>query len=219
VPPDADTASCEIAIARGLGRLSDCTRKCNQTQAIAALQGVPFDDDACEDGGPTSCRGSFDDASAAIPTCPACLDGAARADVADQVMDFVEQSNGAVYCRGRVPFGGDDTGFVPRNAAVASCEGSVATALRKYAACLFGCDRSQARALARAASFDANACKFTGPASCRALYDARSANALLTGGCPACLDATPQAAAADAVTSFVAEIRSSTFCAGTIRLP
>jgi len=219
VPPDANTASCEVAIARGLLRLSDCTRKCNTMQASFALQGVPFDDDACEDVGPTSCRGSFDADSAAAPACPACLDGAAQADVADQVMDFIAQTNGAVYCRGRKPFGGGDTGFVPRNASVASCEGAVATALRKYATCIVRCDIRQARALANGGSFDANACKFTEPASCRAVYDARSASVLLSGGCPTCLDAIAQTAAADDVTDFVAELRSSTYCAGTVPLP
>lgn len=188
-------------------------------QASAAFQRVPFDDDACEDVGPTSCRGSFDLDSAAVPACPACLDGAAQADVADQVMDFIAETNGAVYCRGRKLIGGGDTGFVPRNASVASCAGSVATALRKYAACIVRCDLKQARALAHGGSFDANACKLTDPASCRAVYDARSANVLLAGGCPACLDAIAQGAAADDVTDFVAEIRSSTFCAGTVPLP
>ena len=46
-----------------------------------------------------------------------------------------------------------------------------------------------------------------------------NANALLSGGCPKCLDATAQADAADAVTDFVAEIRGSTYCAGTVPLP
>lgn len=219
MPPDTDTASCELTIARGLARLSDCTRKCNKTQANSAFQGIPFDDAACEDEGPTSCRGVFDAASAALPACPACLDAAAQADLADQIMSFIARSNGDVYCRGRAPFGGDDTGFVPRNAAVASCEGSLATALRKYGACLLRCDRRQARALARAESFDADACKLTGPASCRERYDVLSANVLLSGGCPKCLGATAQAAAADDVTDFVEELRGSTYCAGTVPLP
>lgn len=219
MPPDAATASCEVAIARRLGRLSDCTRKCHLTQTSSALQGIPFDDDACEDGTPTSCRGTFDTSSAAVPACPACLDGTAQAGVADQVMQFVEQSNGTVYCDGTVPFGGDDTGFVPRNAAVASCEGSISRALKRYAACLVKCDRKQASALAGGTTFDANACKFTKPTSCRSAYNLASTNALLVGGCPACLDATAQAAAADAVAGFVAGIRSSIYCAGTTPLP
>ena len=217
MPPDAGTASCELAIARNLGRLSDCTRKCNQTQAGAGLESGPLDDE-CEAGPPASCRGLFDAASSAVPACPACLDGAAQTDVADQVMDFVALTNGAVYCRGTVPFGGNDTGFLPP-ARVASCQNAVATALRKYASCLVRCDVKQARALARGGSFDVDACKLTEPASCRAVYDARSASVLLAGGCPKCLDASTQAAAADDVTSFVDEIRSSTYCAGTIPLP
>lgn len=151
--------------------------------------------------------------------CPACLDTTAQGDLADRVMTFVEQTNGSLYCAGTVPLGGNDTGFVPPDAGVAACEGSVARALKRYASCLVKCDRRQAVALAGGTGFDADACKFTKPTSCRNVFDAASANALLGGTCPACLDAGAQAAAADAVTGFVAGIRGSLYCEGTTPLP
>ena len=219
VPSDTIVASCEGAIARRLGRLSDCTRKCHVAQSNSLLQSIPFDDDACEAGTPTSCRDLFDASSATITGCPACLDTAAQDDLADRVMTFVEQTNGSLYCAGSVPFGGDDTGFVPPEAGVASCEGSVARALKRYASCLVKCDRKQANALAGGTSFDADGCKFTKPTSCRNTFDAASANVLLGGACPACLDASAHSAAADAVTGFVAGLRGSLYCEGTTPLP
>ena len=219
VPSDTVVASCEGAIARRLGRLSDCTRKCHVAQSNSLLQSIPFDDDACEAGTPTSCRDTFDASSAAITGCPVCLDTAAQGDLADRVTTFVEQTNGSLYCAGSVPFGGDDTGFVPPDAGVASCEGSIARALKRYASCLVKCDRKQAVALAGGTSFDADACKFTKPTSCRNTFDAASANVLLGGACPACLDASAQSAAADAVTGFVAGLRGSLYCEGTTPLP
>jgi hypothetical protein len=188
-------------------------------QANAALQGVPFDEDACEAAAPTSCRDTFDASSAAVSGCPACLDAAAQQDVADRVMAFVEQTGGTAYCDGTVPLGDDDTGFVPRDTGVASCEGAVARALKRYASCLLKCDRKQASALAAGTSFDANACKFTRATSCRKTLTAASANALLSGTCPACLGGNAQAAAADAVTAFGADLRGRLYCDGTTPLP
>jgi hypothetical protein len=189
------------------------------TQASARLQSQPFDEDACEEGAPSACRETFAGAAAAVTGCPACLDATAQGDLADRVMEFVEETNGMPYCAGTVAFGGDDTGFVPPDTSVASCERSVARALRRYASCLVKCDRKQASALADGTRFDADACKFRKATSCRKSFDAASANAIASGACPVCLDASAQSAAADAVTSFVAGLRGSIYCEGTTALP
>ncbi len=226
VPPDKDTASCELGVAKQLSKLSACATKCQVKQADSALKSTPFDDDACEDGTgkPTSCRAGFDAASAKLlgkGTCPACLDATAQSAVADQAMQFVEAYNGTIYCAGAVPLGGDDTGFVPPDADTARCESGVANALKKLAACLAKCDAKQAGALAKGKSFDLNACKAGAgkPTSCRTAFDAASVKLLVGGTCPACLDATAQSGAADAVTSLVAAQKPNLFCAGTTLLP
>lgn len=226
VPPDQDTATCELGVAKQLSKLSACSTKCQVKQADAAVKSKPFDDDACEDGTgkPTSCRAGFDTASTKLlgkGTCPACLDATAQAAVADQAMQFVEASNGAIWCAGTVPLGGDDTGFVPPDADTGKCESGVANALKKLAACLAKCDAKQADALAKGKTFDVNACKAGAgkPTSCRAAFDATSVKLLGGGTCPACLDAAAQGTAADAVTSLVAARKPTLYCAGTTPLP
>ena len=136
-------------------------------------------------------------------------------------MQFVELYNGSIYCAGLVPFGGDDTGFVPPDADTGKCESSVANALKKLAASVAKCDANQADALAKGKTFDVNACR-TGagrPTSRRAAFDAKSAKLLAGSTCPACLHASAQSSTADAVTTLVAAQKPSLYCAGTTPLP
>jgi peptidyl-Lys metalloendopeptidase len=226
VPPDENTAKCELGVAKQLSKLAACASKCQVKLTDASVKNKPFDDDACEDGTgkPTSCRAAFDAASTKLlgsGTCPACLDAGTQDGVADQTMQFVELYNGSIYCAGTVPFGGDDTGFIPPDADTAKCESGVANALRKLAACVAKCDAKQADALAKGKSFDVNACRSGAgkPTSCRAAFDATSAKLLAGGACPACLDAAAQSGTADAVTSLVAAQKPSLYCAGITPLP
>ena len=50
VPPGKQAATCEDRVASQLKKFASCTTKCQVKQADAALQGVPFDEEACEQG-------------------------------------------------------------------------------------------------------------------------------------------------------------------------
>jgi len=139
VPPDQNTAKCEDTVARHLNKLVGCATKCQIKQADSALRGLPFDEQACEQGGtPVSCRAAYDRATAALlrlqPTiCPLCLNGTVQSNLADLMTSFVEDNNGQIYCAGMNSFGGDDGGFVPPDQNTARCEDTVAKHLKKLA--------------------------------------------------------------------------------------
>src|SRR5262249_36552773 len=90
VPPDIGARKCEDGIAKSLGKLAACARKCRVKQADAALKGDAFDADACEhgSGSPASCRAKYDAAAATLRAkggCPVCLDATTQAVLADDV--------------------------------------------------------------------------------------------------------------------------------------
>ena len=91
--------------------------KCQTKQANAARKGKVFDEEACEEGTgkPVSCRAAYDKAQAALlaktvtvnkvkqPICPACLDATAQSNLADPVVNFIDNNNGLIYCAGTTP--------------------------------------------------------------------------------------------------------------------
>src|SRR5216117_3693514 len=95
------------------------------------------------------------------------------------------------------PFGGDDSGFVPPNRRAARCEETVASNLARFSRCIVGCDVRAARAPFKGRQFDPQACKQTGPRSCRESYENVSARITRGGRCPACLAPPAHAALAD----------------------
>ncbi len=110
VPPDANAAGCEKLVAKNVKKLFVCMTKCQIKQAGAALKGVPFDEEACEEGSgkPISCRASYDKTTTKLlgrmpAICPACLDATAQSHLADLVINFVDNSNGSIYCAGSTP--------------------------------------------------------------------------------------------------------------------
>jgi hypothetical protein len=100
VPPDATTLKCEAAVGKELAKLQLCIAKCHAKYARAALSGLPFDEDACEDTTPMkSCRAKFDAYVARLASiCPPCLDTTARDGLADQLETAVDGTNDTFYC-------------------------------------------------------------------------------------------------------------------------
>ncbi len=107
VPPDKNTLTCQKKLTKALGKLGACLRACHVKAATAALQGKSFDEVACATGTPEkSCRAKFDLASQKLLAkgiCPACLDDAHQAALADRVTAEVESETADVYCAGSVP--------------------------------------------------------------------------------------------------------------------
>jgi len=238
VPPDKNTGTCEDAVAGHIKTLSACVTGCEIKQADTALKAKPFDEEACEQGAgkPASCRANYNKATAAllgkkIPICPACLGLAAQSDLADTVMNFVEQQAGQVYCSGTVPFGGDDPGFVPSDMHAGLCEDMVAKHLRKLAQCVVSCQTKQADAARKGKPpFDEATCELGAgkPLSCRAAYDKATTVAANTtvkvAGvktliCPPCMSATAQEKLADSLMAFLNGTKGHIYCAGSTVLP
>ncbi len=105
VPPDKDVGKCESAVASNVAKYVKCVTRCRLQKASKALADKPFDEQACQ-GGTKSCRSAYDKKMAALVaagTCPACLDGAAQAGLADDALAAVIDTKGRAYCEGSVP--------------------------------------------------------------------------------------------------------------------
>ncbi|HEY2385888.1 MAG TPA: esterase-like activity of phytase family protein [Candidatus Binatia bacterium] len=224
VPPDTATRKCEDGIAKSLGKLAACARKCRVKQADAALKGGVFDADACEHGGgaPVSCRAKYDAAAASLRAkggCPVCLDGAAQAALADGVQSALAEEQGSLYCAGSVALGAGGGGFVPPDKDTDKCEDGVVKSVRKLDGCFTKCRIKQADAAFKLTPFDATACESAAAKSCRGKYDAASAKLGAALTCPPCLDAGARGGAADTAHLAHEQSRPRVYCAGTVPLP
>lgn len=103
-----------------------------------------------------------------------------------------------------VPFGGDDTGFVPPGKTTAKCENAVASKVAKLLAKTNNCVRKGAKAAFKAKAFDQDACV----AAARAAFD----KAVAKLSCPPCLD---KAGTATIASDRVGEVAPMIFCAGS----
>jgi hypothetical protein len=112
------------------------------------------------------------------------------------------------------------SGLVPPDDGSRKCEDGIAKALSKLSACARTCRMKAADTALKGGAFDADGCEHgTGaPVSCRAKYDEAAASLRAKGGCPACLDATAQAAVADDAQSALANEQRTLYCSGTIAL-
>ena len=225
VPPIKDVAKCEAGVAKNVSKLKSCIDKCHIKAAAARFNVQTFDEEACETTDPAkSCRAKYDAKQAKLlakGTCPACLDAAHQATLADQAETALDASNGAVYCAGVDALGGDDMGFVPPDANTLKCEAGVAKNVSKLRSCIGKCHIKAAAAAFNAETFDEEACETADPAkSCRAKYDAKQAKLLAAGTCTAaCLDAAHQATLADQAETDLDNNNGGIYCAGTRPLP
>jgi hypothetical protein len=224
VPPDRNALRCAQKVGKNVEKLQQCADECHSEAAEAALVGRVFDEEACEETDPKkSCRAKYDKAAsrlAAAGTCPACLDAAHQATLADQVEPDADASSGAIYCAGTTALGGDDAGFVPPDQDTLKCEQKAAKNLRKLRRCIGKCHSRAAAAAFAGKVFDEEACEETDPKkSCRAKYDKAAVKLAATGTCPGCLDAAHQATLADQLEPDLDGSNGQIYCAGSTPTP
>ncbi len=151
VPPSATVEKCESRVATDSGtKLVGGILRCHQKAVDAAIRGLPFQEEECEDA--TAAR--FE-SRAEISGCP-CVEVDELSDVARTLAD---QNNGLIYCEGSVPLGGDDAGFVPSNSVPRRCEHHVNRASAKLVVGVLNCHRLAARAAVFGQTFDEESCE------------------------------------------------------------
>src|SRR6185503_4941313 len=111
--------------------------KCHQKMATAAVEGRPFDEEACE---ATAAQKFLDKTD--VTNCP-CVSESSLAMLWESVLD---EMNGALYCDAGGPlFGDDDTGRVPVSEEEAACEGRLSRCAAKLVRNYTKCHASAAR--------------------------------------------------------------------------
>jgi hypothetical protein len=201
-----------------------CIDKCHIKAAHAAFKHTSFDVQDCETtNAKHSCRAKFNTAAAKLVAkgvCPACLGAVQQAALADQVKAALDTGNGASYCAGTAPLGGDDTGFIPPDTSTLTCEETTARNALAFAQCIDTCRIKAAHAAAKGTYFDVQACETTDPKkSCRVKYAAKVSKLTTRGICPACLGTTQQTTVADQIGSTLSLLSCDVCCAGTVSLP
>jgi hypothetical protein len=158
VPPDAATYTCESKASLANAKLRYAIGKCHTDLAAQRFKGSNANDDGCE----TAAKAKFDATINKLEACPACLT-ANVAGMADDVETELDGNLDDFYCEGSTPFGGDDAGFVPSDAAILKCESAVLKNVQKYLACLQKCHRKKALYALKGRPFDGEACEETDP--------------------------------------------------------
>jgi hypothetical protein len=139
IAPDKTTLKCEDGVNKAASKLAGAVFKCQQKQADASLKlGSSQDDDACE----ATAEGKYNATVAKLTGCPSCLNtGAIRDSTVSQINGL---ANGALYCAGTVPFGGDDNGNIPPDKTSAKCEDTAVKAVSKLSGAIAKCHGKQA---------------------------------------------------------------------------
>jgi hypothetical protein len=182
VPSDADAARCGKGGVAAVKRLHRSIGTCHATAAQAAIDGVPFDEAACE----AAARGRFETAIGRLAGCTPCQDENTPG-LGATVQAQADSLSGGPYCDGAGPLGDEEMGFIPASSAGATCAKKMTRLGGRLMNRILGCRvRSAARALA-GAPFDRGACE----ARARRAYDTRAAATL--GGCAPCLAANATA--------------------------
>jgi hypothetical protein len=206
VPPDSDARTCEHRVLKQSADLLKAIIKCNRKAADAAFQGKTFDAATCE----ANARSSYDDKTAGLIGCPACL-LANAAGVRDATESAAEAMTSGLYCAGTTTLGGDDVGFVPSDDAAAFCAEQHGKNAAKLGKKLGKCYRKNVDAAFKAKSFDLDACL----ADENGTFDA-AVGAI--AGCPACATANAPGTR-NQIERFSVEILSDVYCAGASALP
>jgi hypothetical protein len=113
-----------------------------------------------------------------------------------------------------VPFGGDDTGFVPPpKSATAKCEAGAAKATNKLISCIFKChaNRANGKLTDDTAEDQCEKTLATGK-SCAQVFAASIAK---LKGCPSCINATTMANLAATVETLLDGNNSSIYCSAS----
>jgi hypothetical protein len=216
VPPDTVSKTCEVKVAKKLSTLESCIETCHITAATKAFKGKTFDEEACEG----SCQTRYTNSLTGL-TCPGCIGFPQQTTLGSQVETNLDSGNGALYCAGSVPFGGDDTGFVPPDPNTFTCETAVAKNVKKLNSCIRRCHITAAVKAFNAKRFDDDGCEV----SCRWAYEKKQAKITFVPPlpfmplCSGCLDAAHQTTLADQAETDLDSGNSSLFCAGTVPYP
>jgi hypothetical protein len=179
IAPDSATLKCEDGVGKAASKLAGAVFKCQIAQADGSLKagGVSQDDDACE----TAAKTAYGATVGKLTNCPTCLNPSTTGDNTISQIDGL--ANGALYCDGTTPFGGDDNGNIPPSTTSAKCEDTAVKAVAKLTGAIAKCHAKQADT-----SF-----KTGTPADDEACENAASAkfttatSKLTTPTCPACL--------------------------------
>ena len=108
------------------------------------------------------------------------------------------------------PFGGDDSGFIPPNAAVAKCEAGAAKAVGKLSACILKCHASRASGKLADDTAEDSCEKTLVGKSCTAKFAATIAK---LSGCPSCINGTSMAGVAAFAESILDASNGMVYCA------
>jgi hypothetical protein len=185
VPPDITAYNCESKALLANAKLRQSIGKCHIDLAAQRFKGSSATDEGCETAAQAKFNATLNKVFNAN-ACPACL-VSNTTGMADAVETEMDGSNGDFYCEGSTPFGDDDTGFVPSDAAILKCESGTLKNVQKYLACIQKCHRKMAGYALKGKPFDEEACEKTDPTrSCLAKYN-RYRDKLLPL-CPSCLD-------------------------------
>jgi hypothetical protein len=207
VPPDSGTYNCESKASLANAKLRVSIGKCHSSLAAQRFKGSSANDDGCE----TAAKAKFDATINKLDSCPACLT-ANVTGMADAVETELDADLVDFYCEGSTPFGDDDTGFVPSDAAILKCETAVLKNVQKYLYCIQKCHRKMAAYALKNRPFDEEACEETDPTkSCLAKYNRYRDKVLPL--CPPCLDQAAQDQLAADTEAFADGTLGDFYCA------
>ncbi len=195
--------------------------KCHTKSADSGVKAVPLDDELCESD-PSRGKGDKERIDGAITKlsgggCGGCaIANASGLRAAAET--FLENNNGQIYCAGSTGFqGGDDTGFVPSDAATGKCEDGVAKALTKYMTGVIKCHIKSADLGVKALPHDDEPCE-SNPSTGKGAKEKfdTAIGKLSAGGCGGCAIANAPGLRAAAET-FLENNNGQAYCAGTMQ--
>jgi hypothetical protein len=199
VPPDEIAYKCGRHVTTALAKLERSITSCNRKTANAGLRGTPTDDEPCEG----AAKAKFDATITKLLATTACFPclAAATAGLADAVEAELDAGNGAFYCAGFQPFGGDNTGYQPISSLYYKCSSTAARNVSKFGSCITACHNRMALYALNGRPFDVDACEN----ACLAKYNQIRDSILPL--CPPCLQlAEHDQLAADAETTLDQEL-------------
>lgn len=189
IPIGRNALRCERFINKRSAMVTFCTMLCHFHHVARAFRGLAFDENACEETLPNSCRVKFEKSLTLVQPgiCPACMQPPQQEAVYGPFKAIAETVAGMTYCAPGTPFSSTNAGLVPSQIDTLKCEQGVAKNASKAVKCLaLRCHRTLADTVFQGGEFDVANCEDTAqPGSCLARY--REQNARLTA-CPPCLD-------------------------------
>jgi hypothetical protein len=122
VPLEKNVTRCELKVATLTTNLQKSIVQCHRARAGGRLVD-DVEEEACE----SAALAKLDDKAAKLKGCVSCT-AANLSAIKTGLTSFLDTVNGQIYCAGTVPLGGDDSGFVPPDSTLASCEDRLARA-------------------------------------------------------------------------------------------